>query len=297
MLQGSSLFSRLLPALFLVFLASLLPCASAQQAIQLPNDSQAQTAIREITFEKVTALFKEDQQKLCKSLQQEDSGWVTRQTPAQLAHYIEDRVLDLYQERGYWRARIFVQVTWVRGSGEQRQVDALITAINEGEQYRLKEIRWNGVTAFPQPELQKMLGIRASDSVNRSRLAKGLEAVHRLYLSRGYIAYSAVPQTEFDDAAHTISLVINVSEDSPFHFGTLAIEGMDRDGSRKLQQGWGQMHRQLYSPEKLRVFFEKFLPGMPPGADPLDYSNSSIDLDNHTVDIFVNFLPAQAEKR
>ena len=287
---------RLLPAVFLVFLAALLPCASAQQP-ELPSGmSTVGSAIREVTFENVTALFPEDQQELIHRLRQKDDAWVNRQTPEQLAAFIQEQALELYQERGYWRAKVSAKVTWVRGSGEQRQVDALITAANEGEQYCLKEIRWSGVTAFSEAELRKTMGIQPPDVMSRSRLAGGLEAVHKLYMARGYIAYSAVPQTEFDDAAHRISLLINVREDGPFRFGTLSIEGLDRDGSRKLQQGWAEMHEQLYSPEKLRVFFDKFMPGMPLGSDPLDYSNSSLDLDNHTVDIFVSFLPAQAEK-
>jgi outer membrane protein assembly factor BamA len=291
------LLPRLLPAVFLVFLVSLLPCASAQKPVVSPAASDANTAIREVTFENVTALFTPDQQKLTKMLQQKDTDWVTRQTPGQLSSFIQDQVLALYQDRGYWRAKVAAKVTWVRGSGAQRQVDVLITATNEGEQYWLKELRWSGVTAFSERELLKAIAIRPWDLLSKTKLSQGLEAVRQLYASRGYIAYGAVPQTEFDDTAHSISLLINVQEDGPFRFGTLSIEGLDHDGSRKLLQGWGQMHQQLYSPEKLRVFFEKFLPGMPPGSDPLDYSKSSLDLDTHTVDIYVSFLTAQAEKR
>jgi outer membrane protein assembly factor BamA len=291
------LLPRLLPAVFLVVVASLLPRASAQEPVSPADDSDSKAAIREVTFENVTALFKEDQRQLTQDLQHKDAAWVTRQTPEQLARFIEARMLDLYRDRGYWRAKVSAKVTWVRGTGDQRQVDALITATNEGEQYSVKEIRWRGVTAFSESELMKAMAMRPSDVVSRSRLAQGLETVHRLYLSRGYIAYSAVPETDFDDTGHSISLLINVREDNPFRFGTLSIEGLDHDGSRKVQQGWGAMHEQIYSPEKLRAFFEKFIPGIPPTSDPLDYTNSSIDLDSHTVDIFVSFLPAQAEKR
>lgn len=288
---------RLLPWVVLASFLSLLPCAPAQKAVAPSSAPDSNTAIREVSFENVTALFSPDQQKLVQELQQKDPAWVTKQSPEQLSSFIEDRVLALYQDRGYWRAKISAKVTWVRGSGAQRQVDVLISAINEGEQYWLKEVRWSGVTAFSEGELQKAMGIRAWDLVSRSKLSSGLEALRKLYNSRGYVAWSATPQTEFDDNAHSVSLLVRVQEDGPFRFGTLSIEGLDGAGSRKLQQGWEQMHAQPYSPEKLRAFFEKFLPGMPSGADPLDYSNSSIDLDSHTVDIFVSFLPAQAEKR
>lgn len=288
---------RLLPAFLLVYFTSLLPCASAQGSLLPARSADPDTAIRQVSFENVTALFSEDQQKLTQMLREKDRDWVTSRTPVQLSNFIEDQVMALYRDRGYWRAKISAKVTWVHGTGTQRQVDALVTAVNEGEQYWLKEVRWNGVAAFQERDLIKTLGLRPWDLVSRSKLSSGLEAIRKLYASRGYIAFSAVPETQFDDTAHCITLQIGVREEGPFHFGTLSIEGLDHGSSRKLQQVWQQMHEQPYSPEKLRGFFEKFVPGMPPGADPLDYSNSSIDLDSHTVDIFLSFLPAQAEKR
>jgi outer membrane protein assembly factor BamA len=291
------LLPRLFPAVLLVLMTSLLPRASAQGSFLSSRTAATDTAIREVSFENVTALFSEDQQKLIQMLHEKDRDWVTSQSPAQLSNFIEGHVLALYQDRGYWRAKVSAKVTWVRGTGVQRQVDALITALNEGEQYWLKEIRWSGVNAFPERDLIKTIGLRPWDLVSRAKLSSGLEAVRKLYASRGYIAFSATPQTLFDEASHSLTLQIEVHEEGPFHFGTLSIEGLDYGSSRKLQQVWQQMHEQPYSLEKLRGFFEKFVPGMPPGADPLDYSNSSMDLDNHTVDIFLSFLPAQAEKR
>src|SRR5258707_7525067 len=139
-------------------------------------------------FEDCTALFREDQQKLTQMLHEKARDWVTSQSPAQLSNYIEERVLALYRDRGYWRAKISAKVTWVRGTGAQRQVDVLISALNEGEQYWLKDIRWSGVTAFQERDLMKTLGLRPSDLVGRSKPFGGLEAIRQPYAARGYIA-------------------------------------------------------------------------------------------------------------
>jgi len=273
----------------------LLPLASAQANVS-PQSGLQTTAIRDVTFENVKALTDAEQRQITQRLHGEDPDWVTRQTPDALAAFVQNIVLAVYQDYGYWRAKVSAKVTWVSGRGSQRQVDVAILAVNEGEQYWLKGIRWAGVTAFPNDELLGLMAIRPFDLASRSRVAEGLEAIRKLYVSRGYAAFSAVPQVEFDDAAHSVSLLINVQEDSPFHFGSLSLEGLDQTASRALRQEWEQMREQPYSPERLRAFLGKFLT-MPPGADPLDYSNSSLDLDNHTVDVFVSILPAQAEKR
>ena len=272
----------------------LLPAASAQTVVTPPPGPR--TAIRFVTFEKVTALSAEEQRKIVQRLEREDPDWVTKQTPDALANFIENTVLGVYQDRGYWRAKLSTKVTWVDGRGPQRQLDALVTAIDEGEQYWLKQIRWTGVTALPEDELDRLFPLHPWELVSRAKLKEGLETVRKAYASRGYIAYGAVPQTEFDDTAHSISLTIAVQEDSPFRFRNLSVAGLDKTASQELQRRWLQMREEVYSPDKLRGFFEKFLPVMRP-QDALDYSTSNIDLDSHTVDILVNFLPTTQAQR
>ncbi len=272
----------------------LLPVASAQTIVTPPPGPR--TAIRFVTFEKVTALSGEEQRKIVQRLEREDPDWVTKQTPDALANFIENTVLGVYQDRGYWRAKLSTKVTWVDGRGPQRQLDALVTAIDEGEQYWLKQIRWTGVTALPEDELDRLFPLHPWELVSRAKLKEGLETVRKVYASRGYIAYGAVPQTEFDDTAHSISLTIAVQEDSPFRFRNLSVAGLDKTASQELQRRWLEMRDEVYSPDKLHGFFEKFLPGMRP-QDALDYSTSNIDLDSHTVDILVNFLPTTQAQR
>ena len=275
----------------------LLPVALAQTIVTPPPGPGPRTAIRFVTFEKVQALSGEEQRKVVQQLEREDPDWVARQTPEALASFIEGTVIGVYQDRGYWRAKVSTQVNWVPGKGGQRQLDALITAIDEGEQYWLKEIRWTGVTAVPEEEVVRLFPLRPWELMSRSKLTEGLETIRKLYASRGYIAYGAVPQTDFDDAAHSVSLTIAVQEDMPFRFRNLSVAGLDKAASQNLQRNWLQMREQLYSPDRLRGFFEKFFPGMRSGLDALDYSTTNIDLDSHMVDILVSFLPPTQAQR
>jgi outer membrane protein assembly factor BamA len=274
----------------------LLPVASAQTNLS-PEPGSETTAIGEVTFENVAALSEAEQQQIVQKLHQEDPDRVARQTPDALANFVENAVLAVYQDKGYWRAQVSARIRWVRGRDTQRQVDVAISSRNEGAQYWLKGIVWTGATVFPNDELLNLMAIRPFELMSRSKIANGLEAIHRLYVSRGYAAFSVVPEAEFDDAAHSVSLLIKVQEDSPFRFGNLSLEGLDRKVGRALQQEWELMREQPYSPERLRGFFGKFTRQLPAGADPLEYSTSSLDLDNHTVDVFVSFRPAQAEQR
>jgi outer membrane protein assembly factor BamA len=253
-------------------------------------------AVRNVTFERTAALSADDQRKIAQFLQQEDPAWMARQPLEVLAGFIKNQVLTTYQNRGYWRAKVRANVTWVKGSNASRQVDVLISAVDEGAQYSLKGIHLTGATVFPAAELLGLVPFRPGDPMSRAKVEQGLEAIRGLYLAQGYVAFTAIPRMQLDDAAHLVELDITVQEDSPFRFGNLSTEGVDAATGRQLRQAWRQVHDQFYSAEKLRSLLNKCLP-LPAGSDGLEYSTSRLDFDTHTVDVLVSFPPAtEAEK-
>jgi outer membrane protein assembly factor BamA len=275
-------------ALLPLWFALLLPPAGAQMA--------AAPAIRNVTFEHTAALSAADQQQITQMLQQEDPAWLARQPLQALAGFVKNVVSTAYQDRGYWRAKIFVNVTWLKGRGESRQVDVLVTATDEGAQYSLKGIRFIGATVFPSDDLLRWMPIHPGELMSRTKVETGLEAMRGRYAERGYIAFAAIPHAGLDDATHLVQLDITLQEDSPFRFGNLSTEGVDPVASQALHAAWDQVRNELYSADKLRAFLSKALE-LPAGADPLDYSSTSLDFDTHTVDLFVSLPPAtQAEK-
>jgi outer membrane protein assembly factor BamA len=280
------------PVLLLLCCAPLLPCAGAQT----DADPSLSPAIRNVTFERTAALSPADQQKIIQFLQQEDPAWAGRQPLDVLAGFIKNAVLATYQDQGYWRAKVSVKVTWGRGSGEARQVDVLVSARGEGEQYSLREFRLSGATVFSSAELLALMPMHPPELISRTKVEQGLDAMRELYASRGYIAFSATPRTELDEATHTGLLEIIVQEDRPFRFGNLFTEGLDPATIHKLRQAWDRLKDEFYSPARLRDLLGRSLP-RPAGADPLDYGISTLDFDTHTVDVQVSIPPAtQAEK-
>ncbi len=280
-------------AWLVLWCALLCPAACAQKSSPSPVKA---SSIRNVIFERVTALSSADEEGIAQTLRQEDPSWVTRQRLDALSRFVRNSVLSAYQDRGYWRARLSVEVTWVRGSGLSRQVDVLIGATEEGAPYSLKELRVTGATVFSSDDLLRLVPIHPPELMSRRKIEQGLEAMRELYVSRGYIAFAAIPHAELDDAAHTVTLDIALQEDQPFRFGNLSIEGLDRPASRELRRAWSELREQSYSQDKLRSLLSKSLP-LPAGVDPLDYSTRNLDFDTHTVDVQVNMPPeTQAEK-
>jgi len=263
---------------------------------QTPSVSSSpglQTAIRDVNFENSTVLSTQEQEEIAQKLQWQDPFWLGRQTPEAMEQLVDQTVLDCYRDHGYWRAKVTAQVHWVNASEAHRQVDVAIRTISEGRQYVLTELHWSGTQVFREETLAGLMPLRPHEVLSEGKLRQGLEAIRRLYNANGYLAFTAQPQMEFDDAAAGVALNIAVQEDTLFSFRSLSVEGFDPATSEQLRRRWENLKEQPYSAEKLRVFLGQFFPRS--GPDPLEYSTSNIDLNSHTVDVVVS-IETQARK-
>src|SRR5204863_204501 len=77
--------------------------------------------------------------------------------------------------------------------------------------------------------------------------ADGLENLRRLYGSQGYLNFTPVPNTRFNEDSETVDLEIDVDEGRQFRWGNLHVDGM-RDLDREvLLRSWEGIRGQLYT--------------------------------------------------
>ena len=107
-----------------------------------------------------------------------------------------------------------------------------------------------------QAELRSQFRIADGDILNRQKIADGLEQLRLLYGRNGYVNFSAVPETEIDETAHTVSLLIDLDVGTVFHLGKLTVEGEESEpGARgKLLSTWKNYEGKIYDPNLLNEF-------------------------------------------
>jgi hypothetical protein len=205
----------------------------------------------------------------------------------------------LLQDLGYWKSSIDARLVLLRKKQGIRWVDVIVD-IEEGPQYHLSSIEWTGMHVFTEAELQAVMPIHQGEVANRGRIADGLEAVRKLYGTRGYINFTCVPETEFNDAAHTLGLRIDVDEGGQFHFGELHLPGLDDVNKERLLRQWDSIKGTTYSWEKQDAFFESAM--RPAGPRPrnrfhyLQYVNLHLDETERAVNFSISFLPPPDRK-
>jgi outer membrane translocation and assembly module TamA len=147
-------------------------------------------------------------------------------------------VKDQFQLHGYFKADLSDPEIRIVEINQQREVIDLILEVRPGEKYRLGNISFQNEVAFPVDQLRHQFAIADGDIFDMSRMRVGLEDLRKLYGANGYINLSAVPNTTIDDAAHTVSVEIDIDAGPVYHTGKLILDGDEwRSGTKaKLQR-------------------------------------------------------------
>ena len=148
-----------------------------------------------------------------------------------------ERVRAEYQNRGYFKANISDPKTEIHDTGHKgphipllqsgagKAVD-LTMPIEEGDRYTLGSITFKNNKAVPNVKaLRALFPIKDGDTFSKEKVAKGLENLRKAYGELGYINFTSVPDTRFDDEKKQIFLDVDVDEGKPFFVRRIEFQG------------------------------------------------------------------------
>ena len=148
----------------------------------------------------------------------------------------KQRLANFYQERGYFRTRVIDTQITMRdvGGGKFRiplfypnkpgkRADLHLT-VEEGPQYKLNDIKFEGVKLFRTPEtlMRPLFQMDKGDIFSTKKLREGLDNLRKLYGEFGYIDF--VPEPSFDPVANTDQMNLTLSVDEGKQFFVRRIE-------------------------------------------------------------------------
>ncbi|MFB3813923.1 MAG: POTRA domain-containing protein [Terriglobales bacterium] len=127
---------------------------------------------------------------------------------ADLVNEAGERLRRAYQENGYFKAQVRVEIESVTARGA-----ALYARVDAGPQYRLSEIQFAGARMFAPAELRSLFTLQPGEIFDTGKIRAGLEALRRNYHQRGLRDVGAIPDVQVDNANHTILLTIQLDEE------------------------------------------------------------------------------------
>ena len=211
-----------------------------------------------------------------------------------------ERVRAEYQNRGYFKVVVSQPTTQIHDTGHKefhvplvqqgpgKAVD-ITMPIDEGERYTLGSITFkNNKAVANEKALRGLFPIKDGDVFSRQKVAKGLESLRKAYGELGYINFTSVPDTTFDDEKKLIFLSIDVDEGKQFYVRRIEFSGntttRDKVIRRELALEEGNIYNsRLWELSLLRLnqlgYFDQLKPDDPNITDrQLDEKNGSVDL-------------------
>lgn len=269
---------KVIAAALLAFLASL---SSAQSS----SPNKKTTKIAEIQFAGMRQLSPSDLEDISRRYQGRTVGpsrW------NETLEFLTQRVSDVYQQRGYFKVIVKPVIETLSVQPDQRDVRILLR-IEEGQQYRLKEVLWPSKSVFSLGELQATMPISPGEIFDTSKIRKGLENLRRAYGERGYINFTPVPDTLIDESTQTVTLKMDLDEGKQFRIGKVEFLGLSEDARATLLDDWKLESGAPYDNFYVEKFFAEHQALLPPGATP--YTNIETPRDERagTVDLIWDF--------
>jgi outer membrane protein insertion porin family len=195
-----------------------------------------------------------------------------------------ERVREEYQNRGYFKVVVGEAKTEIHDTGHAgfhipliqsglgKAVDITIP-IEEGDRYRLGGITFKNNKAVRNlAALRNLFPIKDGDIFDRSKIAKGLENLRNAYGELGYINFTSIPNTTFDEDKKLVNLDIDIDEGKQFYVRRIEFSGntttRDKVIRREILLEEGQVYNEhLWKVSLLRLnqlgYFEQLKPDDP----------------------------------
>ncbi len=208
-----------------------------------------------------------------------------------------ERVRRAYQNKGYFKVIVEDPKTNIRDthtllhfpllqSGKGKAVDITVP-IEEGKQYKLKEITFTGNKVITDTKLlRSMFAIKDGDLFSFDVIAKGLDDMRKLYGRYGYINFSTVPDPDPDDEHQTVTLKIDIDEGKQFYVRRIEFQGNTTTRDKVIRRELALEEGQVYDTERwkfslLRLNQLQYFESLDPEKD----TDTKLNQQEGTVDL------------
>jgi len=251
---------------------------------ELPKGPEISFA--EVTFSGSLQLPISDQEQIAASVKEESRG-------PSLDGLVDDaieRVRAGWQNHGYFKVQVSGEMRTLTGSPDAQHM-VLDVQVDEGLQYRLNKIRFKHNKVFRDVEaLRSLFPIEDGEVLSREKIAIGLESLRKAYDELGYINFTAIPDTQFDDERGFASLDIDIDEGKKFRMGAVNILGLDEPAREEVLRNFPVRPGQVFDSK----LFESFLLKHASMSEVCSYNRLQDDKAG-TVTITCDFRPCPGQ--
>jgi outer membrane protein insertion porin family len=247
--------------------------------------------VSELTLNRDLHLAPQDQQKIASLIRQQTYF----EDPDRVTAAILDKVKNAWQDHGYFKARVHGDTRILADNPLDLRI-ALALHVDEGPQYRLRQITFEGhQTILNVQALRKLFPLQDGELVNRSAIGQGLDNLRKAYRSFGFINFTSIPNSDVDEASRTVSLAIDMDEGRQFFISGIRMVGLDDRASENLLKDLALKPGEVYNERLADLFLLTDGFWLPSGASPDSRIHMALDERAGTVSLSFDFGPCPVE--
>jgi Surface antigen variable number repeat len=159
-------------------------------------------------------------------------------------------------DNGYFKSAVTASTLQLPDKNSTHQF-AVTFNIDAGPRYRLGGIKFKGNHAISNTTaLRNLFPLKDGSILDRMAIAKGLKNLRYAYSEFGYINFTPVPSTTFNDEKKLAFLEIDMDEGKQFYVSSIGVLGADPQVLNDLPLTKGQ----VYNLRLIDLFLRKHLP-------------------------------------
>jgi len=211
--------------------------------------------------------------------------------------FLSEQIRPVYFKQGYLKAKLGpaeVRLTAPPSAKLPEQIPVFVP-IATGDVYHFADAQWSGNNVISSIALTSYFGLKPGTIADGMQIEEALEKVREEYGRRGYLDATVQPEAIFNEAAHTVSYKIPISEGTQYHMGGWVITGLSTSGEARVRSQFPIAAGDVFDKMK----YEEFLVGLQEksknifGELPIHYDNVGHwlrpDAAKSTVDVLLDF--------
>jgi outer membrane protein assembly factor BamA len=182
--------------------------------------------------------------------------------------FLAEQIRPIYLRQGYLKAKLGPPEVRLSGPPTAKLPEQLpvYVPVATGEVYHFGDAQWYGNNVISSIALDAYCGLKNGAVANGMEMEAALEQIREEYGRRGYLDATVQPESSFDDAAHTVSYKIAITEGKQYHMGGWVVTGISTNGESRV--------RTTFPIAAGDVF------------DKIKYEDYLVQLQSHSKDIF-----------
>jgi len=237
----------------------------AGQQVSFVIDEGAKTKVKSIDFTGNTVFSDGKLRKKMKSIKAKgfwNLSWLSGKTTYTREKWEDPREGDrarleeLYLNNGYVTAEIGEPKITYTDSGTAKKPKKwahLEIPVTEGDQYRVGDLKFEGLTVFKEEGIRPMFKLKPGDVYNDTRIRKGYDKLRDLYGALGYFQWTGLTKRTPDPGRKVVNVTLTMEEDKRYYLGKIKFVGNDTTRDKVIRREVYMNEGDVFNTEALKM--------------------------------------------